>query len=87
MVDTVNQVKIPTLLKVSDVAYNDMRIKFKDITEYVIRPSFNYPSKPALAGTTQPKMLGSADPHTMIKSEHRYNPALERRLIYKNMMC
>lgn len=87
MVDTVNQVKIPSLLRMQDVAYNDMRIKFKDITEYVIRPHFNYPSKSAVAGTVQPKMLGSADPHTIIKSEHRYNPALERRLIYKNMMC
>ena len=50
MVDTVKKVNIPSLLRVQDNAYNDMRIKFKDVTDFVIRPYFANPSKAALAG-------------------------------------
>ena len=59
MVDTQNTVRIPTLIRVQDRLYNQMRQLFKDAGEIMIRPHFNYPSKPVLKGTAPSKILGS----------------------------
>ena len=51
-----------------------------------IRPYFAHPSKQQIKGTAPQKILGSNDPVTQI-NENMYNPALERRLIYKQIVC
>ena len=59
-----------------------MRQLFKDTNEIQIRPYFNNPTKAALKGETSNKMYGTNDPSTQA-NENGYNPALERRLVYK----
>lgn len=86
MLDTQNKVRIITLIRVQDRIYNQFRSLFKDANEVMIRPYFNYPSKAVLKGTAPTKILGSNDPATQV-NENMYNPALERRLLYKSMMC
>ena len=86
MVDTQNTVRIPSLVRVQDRIYNQFRQIFKDALEVMIRPHFNYPNKQVIKGTAPTKILGSNDPATQI-NENMYNPALERRLQYKSMMC
>ena len=86
MVDNKNTVRIPTLLRVQDRTYNQMRQLFKDTNEIIIRPYFNCPSKQVIRGQAPGKMLGSNDPVTQV-NENLYNPALERRLAYKSIMC
>lgn len=86
MIDNKNDVKIVTLLRIQDRNYNQLRQLFKDSNEIVIRPFFSYPSKAVLKGNAPQKILGSNDPATQI-NENKYNPALERRLTYKSMMC
>ena len=86
MMDTQNTVRIPSLVRVQDRIYNQFRQIFKDALEVMIRPHFNYPNKQVIKGTAPTKILGSNDPATQI-NENMYNPALERRLQYKSMMC
>ena len=86
MVDNKQTVRIPTLLRVTDRTYNQMRQLFKDTNEISIRPHFAAPAKQVLRGLAPPKMLGSNDPVTQV-NENLYNPALERRLAYKQIMC
>ena len=52
----------------------------------MIRPHFQFPTKATIKGTAPAKILGSNDPFTSI-NENMFNPALERRLSYKSMMC
>jgi len=52
----------------------------------MIRPYFDCPNKAVLKGTAPTKILGSNDPSTQV-NENMYNPALERRLLYRSMMC
>lgn len=82
MMDTQNEVRIPTVLKVQDRIYNQMRQLFKDTNEIQIRPHFNNPTRAALKGQQPNKMIGSNDPITQA-NENGYNPGLERRLCYK----
>ena len=82
MLDTQNEVKIPTLLRVPDRIYNNMRQLFKESSEVMIRPHFNHPSKAVLRGTAPSKTSGDQNPQTQV-NEHMFNPALERRLQYK----
>jgi len=86
MYSTNKQVNVPTLLKIIDRTYNQLRTLFKDAHDIVIRPYFGYPTKAVIKGTAPSKILGSQDPSTQI-NENMYNPALERRLKYKIMMC
>ena len=82
MMDTKNEVRIPTLLRVQDRIYNQMRQLFKESSEMVIRPHFNHPSKAVLKGNAPSKTAGDQNPFTQV-NEHGFNPALERRLQYK----
>lgn len=86
MMDTQNEVRIPTVLKVQDRIYNQMRQLFKDTNEIQIRPHFNNPTRAALKGQQPNKMIGSNDPITQA-NENGYNPGLERRLNYKMIQC
>ena len=87
MFDSQNdEVRIPTLIRVMDRSYNQFRQLFKDAVDMTIRPFFNFPSKPVLKGTAPTKILGSNDPATQV-NDTMYNPALERRLSYKSLMC
>ena len=86
MVDTKNPVRIKTLLRIVDKNYNQLRQLFKDCSELVIRPLFTHPRKDVIKETAPKKILGSHDPATQI-NENMYNPALERRLNYKTMIC
>lgn len=79
LVDTQHEVRIPTLVRIQDRNYNQLRQLFKDANEIVIRPHMQYPNKAVLKGTAPKKILGSNDPSTQI-NENMYNPALERRL-------
>lgn len=82
LMDTKNEVRIPTLVRIQDRNYNQLRQLFKDANEIYIRPHMQHPSKAVLKGTATKKVLGSNDPSTLI-NENMYNPALERRLTYK----
>ena len=86
MVDTQNEIRIPTLIRIQDRIYNQFRMLFKDAVEVMIRPHFNNPNKQVLKGTAPTKILGSNDPATQV-NDNMYNPALERRLVYKSLMC
>lgn len=52
----------------------------------MIRPFFQFPTKAVLKGNAPQKILGSHDPATLV-NENKYNPALERRLTYKQIVC
>ena len=86
MMDTQNEVRIPTLIRVQDRQYNQMRQLFKDAVDVMLRPFFDYPNKAVLKGTAPSKILGSNDPATQV-NDNLYNPSLERRLTYKSIMC
>ena len=86
MMNSLKPVKIATLLRVEDKIYNHMRTLFKENSEIVIRPYFSNPSAKILKETAPVKITGSHDPATQI-NENFYNPALERRLIYKTITC
>jgi hypothetical protein len=86
LVSTTDEVQIPTLLRVQDRIYNQMRQLFKDCQQMAIRPYFAHPSKQQIKGTAPAKILGSNDPISQV-NENMYNPALERRLHYKQIVC
>ena len=78
--------RIPTLIRVVDRTYNQLRQLFKETNEITIRPHMQYPSKAVIKGNAPVKITGSQDPTTQI-NENGYNPALERRLNYKSIQC
>jgi hypothetical protein len=84
--DSQSKVQIATLLKVEDKIYNQMRSLFKEQSTLNIRPYFKHPTKSYRKAQQLQKNFGSNDVVSQF-NEVGFNPALERRLLYKNVSC
>lgn len=81
MFSSTQKVRIRSYAKIKDVSYNAIRNLLKEFGNFMIRPSFEFPRNPS-AKQKATKLLSSREPDTIVNT-FGYNPALERRLLYK----
>ena len=78
-----HKIRVRCFAKIKDVAYNALRNLLKEFSAFMLRPLWEYPRNP-MAKQKAPKLLSSKEPDTLVNS-FGYNPALERRVSYKNL--
>lgn len=84
--DHLNGVRIKTVSHIRDSVYNQLRMILKNESNLAIRPKFEFPVAAVIAGKQNMKIIGTNDHQTEINTFY-YNPALERRINLKMIIC